>query len=208
MDIGSTLVDESICEDQRIQETLTQNNAPTKEKFLERMIYYAKRNKDAYQFALNDFKLNKCRWPLEFEKLYSNVQATLTALRLKYKLGIICNQSLGVKERLLEYGILHYFDIIVSSSDVGYKKPSLNIFKLALKEVSCVPHEAVMIGDRVDNDIIPAQKIGMKTVWIKQGYGGCGDVGLLETYPDFIIDTFEQIVGLDFDIFLNKGENT
>ena len=29
-----------------------------------------------------------------------------------------------------------------------------------------------MVGDRLDNDIVPANKIGMKTVWIKQGFGG------------------------------------
>ena len=28
-----------------------------------------------------------------------------------------------------------------------------------------------MIGDRIDNDIIPAKQLGMKTIWIKQGFG-------------------------------------
>ena len=29
----------------------------------------------------------------------------------------------------------------------------------------------VMIGDRIDNDIVPAKQLGMKTIWIKQGFG-------------------------------------
>jgi FMN phosphatase YigB (HAD superfamily) len=29
-----------------------------------------------------------------------------------------------------------------------------------------------MVGDRLDNDIFPAKNIGMKTIWIKQGFGG------------------------------------
>ena len=32
-------------------------------------------------------------------------------------------------------------------------------------------HNAVMIGDRIDNDIVPAKQLGMKTIWIKQGFG-------------------------------------
>ena len=27
-----------------------------------------------------------------------------------------------------------------------------------------------MIGDRIDNDIEPANKLGMKTIWVKQGF--------------------------------------
>ena len=27
-----------------------------------------------------------------------------------------------------------------------------------------------MVGDRLDNDIAPAKKLGMKTVWVRQGY--------------------------------------
>ena len=34
----------------------------------------------------------------------------------------------------------------------------------------CSPENAVMIGDRIDNDIEPANKLGMKTIWIKQGF--------------------------------------
>ena len=35
----------------------------------------------------------------------------------------------------------------------------------------CQAENAVMIGDRLDNDIAPAKKLGMKTVWIRQGDG-------------------------------------
>ena len=45
------------------------------------------------------------------------------------------------------------------------------IFKIALERAACKSNNAIMIGDRIDNDIIPANEIGMKTVWVKQGYG-------------------------------------
>ena len=28
-----------------------------------------------------------------------------------------------------------------------------------------------MIGDRIDNDIVPAKQLGVKTIWVKQGFG-------------------------------------
>lgn len=47
-----------------------------------------------------------------------------------------------------------------------------NVFEvLRQTPAGCIPQNAVMIGDRLDNDIAPANAMGMKTVWIKQGFG-------------------------------------
>jgi FMN phosphatase YigB (HAD superfamily) len=51
-----------------------------------------------------------------------------------------------------------------------------------------------MIGDRLDNDIIPAIKIGMKTIWVKQGWGGLGNLDVLPKKPDIIISNFTDII--------------
>ena len=89
--------------------------------------------------------------------------------------------------------------MIIDSYEVGISKPNLEIFKLALSEAKCLPIEAVMIGDRIDNDIIPALSLGMKTIWIKQSFGGLGDISLLNLKPDFIIDRIEDILSLNID---------
>ena len=41
-----------------------------------------------------------------------------------------------------------------------------------------------MIGDRIDNDIVPAKEIGMKTIWIKQGPGKYWKVTKENEIPD------------------------
>ena len=199
LDIGSTIVDESYCEDIRIQETLIQLNSPSKEAFIERMKYNAMLNKDAYKTTLTDYNLNKCKWRLEYEKLYPKVKDVLEILHTKYKLGIIANQSIGLKKRLSNYGITKYFALIISSAEAEISKPSLEIFELALNEAFCTPSEAIMVGDRIDNDIILAQLIGMKTVWIRQGYGGFGSIKVLEKKPDFIVERFEELLEIDFN---------
>lgn len=43
--------------------------------------------------------------------------------------------------------------------------------KEVAKELEVSDSYAVMIGDRIDNDIVPAKQLGMKTIWIKQGFG-------------------------------------
>ena len=89
----------------------------------------------------------------------------------KYKIGIIANQNPGSKERLESFGILEYIDLIVASAEEGCAKPDSKIFEIALSRAGVQASDSVMIGDRIDNDIIPANEIGMKTVWVKQGYG-------------------------------------
>ena len=53
-----------------------------------------------------------------------------------------------------------------------------------------------MIGDRVDNDIIPAKKIGMKTVRVKQGMWKYWDALGEEEQADFEVDDLNAVIEL------------
>ena len=111
------------------------------------------------------------RYPKELESPYPQTQPLLERLAGRFKLGVIANQPAGTDERLERYGLLHYFDVCVSSGDVGISKPDPAIFHLALEQAGCAPTEAVMIGDRLDNDVRPAKALGFQTVRILQGPG-------------------------------------
>ena len=76
------------------------------------------------------------------------------------------------------------------------QKPEIKIFQIALDRAGCKPEEAVMVGDRLDNDIVPANKIGMTTVWIKQGFGGFTEPQTIDETPDYIIDKLTDIYQL------------
>lgn len=92
-------------------------------------------------------------------------------LEVARQLGVIANQSLGTSERLENLGVRKYLDLIIASAEEGVSKPDRHIFEIALERSSCKPENAVMIGDRIDNDIVPAKQLGMKTIWVKQGFG-------------------------------------
>ena len=194
MDMGSTFIDEEQCNNYRIMETLQQEKAPSKDDFLKKMNFYANQNKDAYKCALKEFGLNKMRWHSEYERLYEGTHAVLEKLHRKYKLGIIANQELGTEQRLTNFRIRHFFDVIAASAEENVSKPDQRLFRIALEKANCSPANAYMVGDRLDNDIIPAIALGMKTIWVKQGWGGMDIIDTLEKEPDIIISEFINII--------------
>ena len=66
--------------------------------------------------------------------------------------------------------MMKYIDIVYSSEEMGRSKPAPDLFLSALDAVGCAPEETCMVGDRVDNDIRPAKKLGMMTVRLRQGF--------------------------------------
>lgn len=169
-DIGSTLVDETKAYQHRIEDAISGTDI-TYQEFYDRMIGYYRKNLKGDKETIKYYGLKHTKWHKEDEVLFPETKNCLESLSKKYNLGVIANQSLGLKERLENWGILKHFDVVVSSAEEGISKPDSEIFRRALLRAECAPNEAIMVGDRLDNDIIPANKIGMKTVWIKQGFG-------------------------------------
>lgn len=194
-DLGSTLLDERDCLEYRILDLLNQENAPDRNVIESKMIENASKNRLPYKDTAKELGLQLTEWPKHLEKVYARVPELLEKLQAKYKLGIIANQSMGTKERLIQYGIHRYFDVIISSAEEGISKPDLNIFKLALARADCTPQEAYMIGDRLDNDIEPAAILGMRTIWVRQGFFAYGNLSLISHKPDIIVERIEDIWG-------------
>lgn len=194
-DIGSTLVDESIAYRKRIETTVA-NTDISYDEFYRKMVEISKQNQDAYNSAVAVYGLNKAPWNSDDEVVYPEAEECLRELSKRYKIGIIANQNPGSRERLEKIGLLKYIDIVIASAEEGVAKPDLRIFKAALSRAACKPEEAVMVGDRIDNDIIPANKIGMTTVWIRQGFGGYAELKTVEEQPDYIVNTLAEITEL------------
>ncbi len=135
-------------------------------------------------------------YPCELDKPYPEAKAVLERLSPAYHLGIIANQKPGAVSRLEGYGLRRYFEIIVASAEAGLAKPDPRIFQLALQQAGCQPEEAAMIGDRPDNDIYPAKRLGMKTVRVKQGHAACQEPRSGEYEADVTIERLRELPGL------------
>ena len=194
-DIGSTLVDESIAYRNRIERTIANTDISYAD-FYQRMVEISKHDQNSYKYIIEEYGLKKAPWNSEDEFVYPEAKECLSELSKHYKIGIIANQELGSEQRLEKLGLFKYIDLVIASSEEGVAKPDLRIFQIALDRANCKPEEAVMDGDRIDNDIIPANIIGMKTVWIKQGFGSYAEPKTIEEQPDYIVNSLAEIAEL------------
>ena len=194
-DIGSTLVDESAVYENRIEE-ITQSNHIDKNEFIEKVKQRAQTSPKPIVSAAADYGAKVPAWRHDLEVLYPGAKEILQRLGTSYKLGIIANQDFGTEQRLTKFGIRQFFNLVIASAEEGVEKPDLRIFRIALERADCKPEKAVMIGDRIDNDIIPANKMGIKTVWIKQGFSYYTEPKAVEEKPDYIVNSLAEITVL------------
>ena len=108
---------------------------------------------------------------MEGVSLYPETIDALEKLSQNYQLGIIANQSATVRALLEEWGIESYFQLIILSEEVGLSKSDSTIFKLALQKANTTANRIIYVGDRYDNDIVPAKSLGMRAVRILTGMG-------------------------------------
>jgi len=99
-----------------------------------------------------------------------HVPLVLQKLRQRYKLALVSNfaHPPTIIQLLKKFDLVSFFDAIVVSGDVGWRKPSSKIFERALKALRVAPSEAVFVGDAPYHDIHGAKKTGMKTVLVSK----------------------------------------
>lgn len=194
-DIGSTLSDESECYEKRYREAI-ENTDVSYDDFVSKVMEFTMQNKKGDHEAIKYYGLKLPEWHKELEKLYPDAAEVLSLLSKEYRIGIIANQSFGTKSRLEEWGISEYIDVVAASAEEGVSKPNPEIFSRALSRAECNPENAVMIGDRLDNDIVPAKKIGMKTIWVKQGFAQYQQPKCNEEIPDYIVENLSQLIDI------------
>ncbi|NUF39342.1 HAD family hydrolase [Acinetobacter lactucae] len=108
---------------------------------------------------INDF--NKfCR---PFEKVPETIQ---NLYNKGYKLGLISNGKSPFQENnFYALGLKEFFSTIIVSEAIGLRKPDIQIFEHACKELGFIPNECIFVGDNPKADIEGANKAGMKTIF-------------------------------------------
>lgn len=194
-DVGSTLTDESAEVERRLREVANSAKLPYSQVFDKTVELYENHRNGSAEIS-KILGVAKPEWNINNETLYPNTAETLKTLRKKYKIGIIANQPEGTVDRLQKYGIAKYIDVVVASFEEGVAKPDERIFQIALQRAGCQAEHAVMVGDRVDNDILPAKKIGIRTVWIKQGLGKFWQVRNDDENADCEIESITELLNI------------
>ncbi|MBK8120028.1 MAG: HAD family hydrolase [Sulfuritalea sp.] len=125
-------------------------------------------------------------------QLYPGVEETIQELHTYYALSIVSDaQSAYALPELNAVGLSGYFDPIIVSGDLGYRKPDQRLFEAALSAMKLEPAEVLFVGNDLYRDIHGPQKLGIKTVLFKSG-----EVTEDKEHatPDYIIYHFSQLL--------------
>jgi putative hydrolase of the HAD superfamily len=97
-------------------------------------------------------------------RFFDDAEPTLQALSKYSDMGIIANQSEDITELIERTGFDRFFKVQAISSSVKIRKPDSEIFELAIKQAGRHAKDCIMVGDRLDTDICPANTLGMTTI--------------------------------------------
>ena len=84
--------------------------------------------------------------------------------------GIAGNQPRGAVEALMSLNVSA--DFVASSAEWGVAKPAPEFFAQVARAARVQPHEILYVGDRLDNDVVPAAAAGMRTALLRRGPWG------------------------------------
>ena len=134
----------------------------------------------------------------EFETLYSDTAPVLEELSKRFCLGIIANQSGDLLARLKQWDIDKYFNTVVSSADYDFAKPDKRLFSVALEKSGCAAGNAIMVGDRLDNDTLPANELGFQTVRVRRGFAKYQVAPSINYEPTYEVNNLSELLRLQF----------
>jgi FMN phosphatase YigB (HAD superfamily) len=112
-------------------------------------------------------------WNLLYDDtdLHSDAFPCLEGLRgLGLRVGIAGNQTPALEAWAREAGLP--VDVVTSSASLGVRKPDPRFFDALAALAACDPGELAYVGDRVDNDVLPARAAGLAAVHVRRGPWG------------------------------------
>ena len=123
---------------------------------------------------------------------YPHVNMTLVALLKRgIKLAVVSDAP-GREAwlRLCYLNFHHLFDHVVTFEDTGERKPSPAPFRRALDLLHVEPHEAVMVGDWAERDVVGAANLGIMTAFARYG----DTFGTVESHADFDLNDVSELL--------------
>lgn len=127
------------------------------------------------------------------DDLYADVRPSLTALRDAGLTVVIAgNQPARRRRQLLSLDLP--CDEIATSDDLGVEKPAAAFFTRVCKLVAAPADRVLYVGDRVDNDVVPAHRAGLRTAWLRRGPWGLLQELPADPTPTAVVGSLGELV--------------
>jgi 2-haloacid dehalogenase len=123
--------------------------------------------------------------------------AALRQLKSRFRLAILSNVDddlFAATRPQLEVD----FDAVITAQQAQAYKPSLKIFELALSRINAPAHRVLHVGQSLYHDVVPAQSLGLATVWVNRPSArpGAGAVKAVEAKPDLTVTNLAELAEL------------
>jgi putative hydrolase of the HAD superfamily len=135
---------------------------------------------------------------------YPHVNMTLVAiLKRGIKLAVVSDApSREAWLRLCYLDFHHLFEHVITFDDTGERKPSPVPFRRALELLQVKPHEAIMVGDWAERDVVGAANLGITTAFARYG----DTFGTTESHADYDLgDVSELLQVIDTENAKERG---
>lgn len=135
-------------------------------------------------------------------KPWPDTVAALRQLKTRYRLAIVSNVDDDLFAATLLQLEVEFNEVITAQQAQAYK-PSLKIFELALKRIEAPAHRVLHVGQSIYHDVIPAQALGLATVWVNRpsARAGVGAVKAAHAEPDLEVSSLEGLAAAAFHSF-------
>jgi 2-haloacid dehalogenase len=127
-------------------------------------------------------------------KPWPDTVAALRQLKTRFRLAILSNVDddlfAGTRPQL-EVA----FDEVITAQQAQAYKPSLSLFELALGRIKTPAHRVLHVGQSIYHDVVPAQALGLATVWVNRPSSrpGVGAVKSADARPDSTVTSLAQL---------------
>lgn len=121
----------------------------------------------------------------------------LQQLQQRYKLAVISNIDDNLfAETRKHLGVV--FGCVITAQQARSYKPSINNFQLALRAMGISPDQLLHVGQSIYHDVIPAQSLGIATVWVnrRSARPGVGAVRAASGKPDVEVPNLATLAAL------------
>jgi len=135
---------------------------------------------------------------------FSDTVKALRQLKTRYRLAIISNidDDLFAETRKC---LAVEFDEVITAEQARSYKPSLRNFELALTRLAIPREQLLHVGQSIYHDVIPAQRLGLSTVWVnrKSARPGVGAVRAAQGKPDLEVPDLATLAELSQTPYAN-----
>jgi len=130
-------------------------------------------------------------------KPWPDTVAALHQLKSRYRLAILSNVDDDLFAATRPQLEVEFDEVITAQQAVAYK-PSLKIFELALARIQAPAHRILHVGQSIYHDVIPAQALGLATVWVNRPSvrAGVGAVKAAHAEPDLEVSSLAELAEL------------